>query len=181
MAAAGMLAAGCSAGSGPGRRPAVTRAPVAPTHGATTRARDGSQGRAGHPLSGKVIGIDPGHNGDNGADASYINQLVWNGREQETCDTTGAATAGGYTEAQFNFNVATYVQADLRRDGARVVMTRDGNGGIGPCVTRRAQILNHADPDVAIDIREHPSRVGGQTAPADASVRGSHRDHCAWR
>ncbi|HLX50298.1 MAG TPA: N-acetylmuramoyl-L-alanine amidase [Streptosporangiaceae bacterium] len=104
------------------------------------------------PLAGKVIGIDPGHNGGNGADPGYINQPIWNGRETETCDTTGTETDAGYTEAQFNFDVALYLRADLVSAGARVVMTRTSNDGVGPCVNTRAQILNNAHPDVAIDI-----------------------------
>jgi N-acetylmuramoyl-L-alanine amidase len=103
-------------------------------------------------LAGIVVGIDPGHNGLNGTDPSYINRLIWNGREQETCDTTGTQTDGGYTEAQFNFRVAVFLRADLLHDGAQVVMTRASNHGVGPCVTRRAQILNHVHANVAIDI-----------------------------
>ncbi len=109
-------------------------------------------GPAGRPLAGRVIGIDPGHNGGNGADPGYVDQLIWNGREEEACDTTGTETDGGYTEAQFNFNVATYLRQDLQRDGARVVLTRPSNDGVGPCVTRRAQIINQAQASVAIDI-----------------------------
>jgi N-acetylmuramoyl-L-alanine amidase len=104
------------------------------------------------PLAGKVVGIDPGHNGANGANPAYINQMIWNGRASETCDTTGTATNGGYTEAQFNFDVAQYLRADLRREGARVVLTRTTNSGVGPCVDRRAAILNKARSNVAIDI-----------------------------
>ena len=63
---------------------------------------------------------------------------MWNGREQETCDTTGTETDGGYTEAQYNFNVAQYLAADLTAEGAKVVMTRTSNTGVGPCVTTRA-------------------------------------------
>ena len=59
---------------------------------------------------------------------------------------------GGYTEASFNWNVARYLQADLRQAGARVVMTRHSNGGVGPCVTSRAHILNRAGATVALDI-----------------------------
>ncbi len=104
------------------------------------------------PLSGTVIGIDPGHNGRNYSDPSFINHLVWNGREMETCDTTGTATDSGYTEAQFNWKVAGYLTADLRADGARVVLTRHSNAGLGPCVNTRARILDRAHVNVAIDI-----------------------------
>ena len=98
------------------------------------------------------MGIDPGHNGLNGTDPAFVNHLIWNGRESETCDTTGTQTASGYTEARYNFNVARYLRADLIAEGARVVMTRGSNDGVGPCVDRRARILNRSGAQVAIDI-----------------------------
>jgi N-acetylmuramoyl-L-alanine amidase len=104
------------------------------------------------PLAGRVVGIDPGHNGGNFSDPGYIDQLIWNGRESETCDTTGTETASGLTEASFNFDVATDLRADLIAAGATVVMTRQDNTGVGPCVTTRAQIINNAHADVAVDI-----------------------------
>jgi N-acetylmuramoyl-L-alanine amidase len=114
------------------------------------------------PLAGKTIGIDPGHNGHNKDDPGYINKLVWNGRENEACDTTGTETNSGYTEARFNFNVATYLRADLRKDGARVVMTRSNNHGVGPCVNRRARILNRAHANVSIDIHADGGPAAGR-------------------
>jgi len=104
------------------------------------------------PLAGKIIGIDPGHNGLNYTDPAFLDHQVWNGREWEACDTTGTRTAGGYTEARFNWNVAVYLRADLIKLGARVVMTRTSDHGIGPCVNTRAQILDRARADVSIDI-----------------------------
>jgi len=105
------------------------------------------------PLAGRVVGVDPGHNGRNGTDPGYIDHQIWNGREYEDCDTTGTETDGGYTEARFNWNVATYLVADLHREGARVVLSRHSNDGVGPCVTRRAQIMNRAH--VAVEISIH--------------------------
>ena len=104
------------------------------------------------PLAGKTVGIDPGHNGHNYLYPGRINRLVWNGREWEACDTTGTQTRGGYTEPRFTFAVARYLRADLRSLGAHVVMTRTTNSGVGPCVNRRARILNRAHSKVAIDI-----------------------------
>jgi|SRR5579859_39378 len=118
--------------------------------------------RAERPLSGKVIGIDPGHNGGNAANPGIINALIWNGRAQETCDTTGTSTDGGYTEAQFNFSVAQYLRADLIRDGARVVLTRTSNTGVGPCVDRRAEIIDKAHADVAVDIHADGGPANGR-------------------
>jgi N-acetylmuramoyl-L-alanine amidase len=77
---------------------------------------------------------------------------VWNGREEEACDTTGTETDAGYTEALFNWRVARFLAADLRRDGATVVMTRHSNHGVGPCIDRRARIIDAAHADVAVDI-----------------------------
>jgi N-acetylmuramoyl-L-alanine amidase len=114
------------------------------------------------PLAGRVVGIDPGHNGGNFSDPGYINQLIWNGRESETCDTTGTETASGFTEASFNFDVATYLRADLIAAGAQVVMTRQSNTGVGPCVTTRAQIINNAHSDVAIDIHADGGPTSGR-------------------
>jgi len=104
------------------------------------------------PLSGTTVGIDPGHNGLNYTDPSFLGRQVWNGGEWEDCDTTGSATDGGYTEALFNFQVAGYLRADLIRAGARVVMTRTSNTGIGPCVNSRTAIINDSHADVAVDI-----------------------------
>jgi N-acetylmuramoyl-L-alanine amidase len=103
-------------------------------------------------LDGKVVLVDPGHNGGNFDASSVINQLIWNGRESETCDTTGAETDGGYTEAQFNWNVARYLTADLRAAGATVVLTRTSNTGVGPCVTKRAALGNKAHANAAVSI-----------------------------
>jgi N-acetylmuramoyl-L-alanine amidase len=120
--------------------------PVAPGRGLY------SPSAQAHLLAGQVVGIDPGHNGRNGTDPAYIDRMIWNGREQQACDTTGTETDSGYTEAQFNFNVAMYLRADLVQQGARVVLTRTSNDGVGPCVNRRAQMINDAHADVAIDI-----------------------------
>lgn len=114
------------------------------------------------PLAGRVVGIDPGHNGGNFSDANYIDQQVWNGREYENCDTTGTQAADGFTEASFNFDVATDLRADLIAAGATVVMTRDSNDGVGPCVTTRAEILNDAHVQVALDIHADGGPASGR-------------------
>ena len=113
-------------------------------------------------LSGKVVAVDPGHNGGNFAAASVIGKLIWNGRETETCDTTGAQTDGGYTEAQFNWNVAVYLTADLRAEGATVALTRTSNTGVGPCVTERAAIGNEVHANAAVSIHADGGPPGGR-------------------
>ncbi len=137
-----LLAAGCTAD------------PVG-AHGVAETVRSG-------PLAGLVIGIDPGHNGRNYTDPAYLDHQVWNGREKEACDTTGTQTNGGYTEPRFTWRVATFLAADLRREGAKVVMTRHDNHGIGPCVDRRARILDNAHSAVAIDIHADGGPASGR-------------------
>lgn len=138
----------------------AARRPVTET--AFSTAATASAASAPRPLAGRVVGIDPGHNGRNYADPAYIDHLVWNGRERESCDTTGTETDGGYTEARFNFNVARYLAADARALGASVVLTRTSNAGVGPCVDQRSEILNRAHADVAIDIHADGGPPGGR-------------------
>jgi N-acetylmuramoyl-L-alanine amidase len=147
LAAAGCSFVGVSSTASP------VRASSAPARGSSHPTPSGTPSRDRQPslpLGGKIVGIDPGHNGRNGTDPAYLAHQVFNGRTMEDCNTTGTQTASGYTESLFNWNVATYLMADLRRDGARVVLTRHNNHGIGPCVNRRSTMLNHTD--IAIDI-----------------------------
>ena len=135
---------------------------VAPVLAAAAPAAGSATTATARPLAGKVVGIDPGHNGRNYTDPSYIDHLIWNGRESEACDTTGTETDTGYTEARFNFNVARDLAADLKAEGARVVLTRTSNDGIGPCVNTRSQIINRAHANVAIDIHADGGPADGR-------------------
>lgn len=168
---ASVFCAGCSAavsGSEPvAADPSGAQVPVLASSGAAASPGTRSPAAAPAPtpalqLDGKIVGIDPGHNGGNFSDPAYIDQQIWNGREEESCDTTGTATASGYTEARFNFSVASYLRADLIAEGARVVLTRHSDNGVGPCVTTRAKILNRAHADVAIDIHADGGPVSGR-------------------
>src|ERR1700675_1983785 len=82
---------------------------------------------AAAPLSlrGRVVVLDPGHNGLNHRYPAVINRLVYAGNGYwKPCNTTGTATAGGFTEAAFTFDIALRVRAILLARGARVVLTR---------------------------------------------------------
>ena len=144
-------------------------------------------------MSGKTVVLDPGHNGGNVNAPSVINQLVAAGRgRMKPCNTTGTATASGYTEASFNWDVALRVRRLLEDRGARVVLTRQNNTGIGPCVDKRAAIGNAAHADAVIAIHADgapPSGRGfhviyppdaGSTAPIyQSSLRLAHAVHDA--
>jgi N-acetylmuramoyl-L-alanine amidase len=186
LAVCGLALCGCgpagAAGAAGASRPA-SRAPAPPsssppaaTPGATSSPSP-SPSPAALPLAGKIIGIDPGHNGGNFNAPTVIGQEVWNGTGWETCDTTGTTTDSGYTEAQFNFNVALDLRADLRRDGARVVMTRTSNDGVGPCVNTRSAIINNAHAAVAVDIHADGGPVSGRGFTVLEPVADGPNDH----
>ena len=160
LPAAIALVCGCGAGlSGP---QAASQSPVTSRASATASSAPRSNQARGGILRGKVVAVDPGHNGGNFHAASAIGKLIWNGRETETCDTAGAETDGGYTEATFNWDVARYLTADLRAEGATVVLTRTSNTGVGPCVTERAAIGNKARADAAISVHADGGPPGGR-------------------
>jgi N-acetylmuramoyl-L-alanine amidase len=146
----------------PNRTLAAVAVPLLVLAGTQAASSRPAAAGSGKPLAGKIIGIDPGHNGRNWTDPRYIDHQIWNGREWEDCDTTGTQTASGYTEARFTFNVAMYLRADLVKDGARVVLTRHNNHGIGPCVNRRARILDRAHARVSIDIHADYGPTSGR-------------------
>lgn len=147
--------------------PSSSAAPSTPV-AASTRA-EGSAVVLAAPapgaLSGKVVVIDPGHNGANGRHAAEINRKVDIGNGRKACDTTGTQTDAGYAEAAYTFDVSLRLQALLKAAGATVVLTRSTNTGVGPCITERAAVGNRAHADAAISIH-------GDGAPA--SGKGFH-------
>lgn len=114
-----------------------------------------SSPREGLPLGGMTISVDPGHNGGNFSHPEEIGKLVPAGVNGTTkpCNTTGTATDdGSLTEAQFNWDVARDLVPRLEKLGARVVLTRHSNDGVGPCVDERAEIANRAHAALALSI-----------------------------
>jgi N-acetylmuramoyl-L-alanine amidase len=185
------LAAGCGSGA-PAAAPSAaggSSAP-APAPSASGKPPPGAPVTAKGPLNlaavaGKTIVVDPGHNGADGQHPEIINQPVPMGTGVKPCETTGTETNSGYTESAFTFDVGTRLAALLRAAGAKVVLTRDSNTGVGPCVNIRAKIGNDAHANVAISIHAdgapesghgfhvmEPKKVG---APSDAVIVPSHR------
>lgn len=115
-------------------------------------------------LRGKIVAIDPGHNGANGAHPGAINKPVvaYADGQTKACDTTGTETNDGrLTESRFNLDVANDLAAKLRADGITVVMTRKTNDGVGPCINERAAIGNRAGADAAISIHADGAEAAG--------------------
>lgn len=113
-------------------------------------------------IAGKTILVDPGHNGQNYAHTEEINRPIDIGTQTRACDTTGTATDGGYTESEYNLDVALRLRAILQSRGANVVMTRSDNAGWGPCIDERAAIGNRAGATAAISIHADGGPVEGR-------------------
>ncbi|MFD6095445.1 N-acetylmuramoyl-L-alanine amidase [Nocardiopsis flavescens] len=158
-----LLATGCASASGaePGSDPTSAIPLPGPDDGSSGRGpgdtADGEDGAAQRPvgdgpLHDRVVVIDPGHNGGNASAASEINQQVPAGPQQKACDTVGAETNTGYPEHLFNWELSVLVKERLEADGATVVLTREDDEGVGPCIDERAGIGNEAEADAAVSI-----------------------------
>ncbi|MFD8691007.1 N-acetylmuramoyl-L-alanine amidase [Streptomyces sp. NPDC059651] len=130
------------------------------------------------PLSGKTVVIDPGHNPDNHLHTAEINRQVDIGTTHKECDTTGTSTNSGYAEARFTLDVSHRLRALLRAQGAKVILTYDGDRAFGPCVDERARIGNRAGADAVVSVHADGSAVGnrGFHVILPASVRGGGAD-----
>jgi N-acetylmuramoyl-L-alanine amidase len=175
LALAALLPAGCALQSGHAAAPAAATsgAPSGAATGGTARAAaaphsttpsgspapgtasassSAAPATSAHPLAGRTVVIDPGHNPGNVNYPDQINALVDVGNGSKACDTTGTSTDAGYSEADFTLDVARRARALLQAEGATVVFTQDGNLPWGPCVDKRAAIGNAAHADAAISI-----------------------------
>jgi N-acetylmuramoyl-L-alanine amidase len=104
-------------------------------------------------LAGLRVGLDPGHNGGNAASPDVVNALVPDGRGgMKACNTTGTATVDGYPEHAFAWDVAVRAKALLEERGAKVLLTRDGDDGVGPCVDERGRFGQENDADAVVSI-----------------------------
>lgn len=139
-------------------------APTSPVAALSQVAVPTTPDAAEQSLRGRVVHLDAGHNGGNAKAPATINGLVdAGGGVRKACDTTGAETNdGALTEAAFNLDVAKRTRALLRARGAKVVMTRSSNTGVGPCITRRAAIGNDAGADAAVSIHADGGPSGGR-------------------
>ncbi|MFI9200615.1 N-acetylmuramoyl-L-alanine amidase [Streptomyces sp. NPDC053048] len=163
--------------AGPSPSPSPRQDSPSPTPSAETDDAPAADG----PLKGKVVVVDPGHNARNSAHTAEINRQVDIGTGHKECDTTGTETNSGYTEAAFSLDVAHRLRTILQRQGAKVVLTHDGDRAYGPCVTERAAIGNKARGDAAVSIHADGAGPGqrGFHVILPASVRGGAADTSA--
>ena len=133
------------------------------------------------PLSGRTVTLDPGHDGGNASHPTEINRRVYAGYGlYKACNTVGTSTRRGYSEHAFTWDVANRAAALLRARGARVVLTRSSDTGVGPCVDVRPAIANRAGSDAVVSIHGDGNDSAGARGfhiiepiapPVTASVR----------
>jgi N-acetylmuramoyl-L-alanine amidase len=163
-----LLLTGCEedAPAAPAPAPVITRT-VTPTPTTVTPSTSSPPPSSSVPpvapaSSGKVVVLDPGHNGGNGSHPAEINRLVPAGRGQtKPCNTTGTSTNAGYPEHAFTWDVAQRVGEALVSKGIRVVYTRPDDTGVGPCVDKRAAAGNEANADAVVSIHADGSNSPG--------------------
>jgi len=193
-----LAATGCAGSASSGGRallPAVGSSAAGTTAGAAAGANAANQQSAAasasadaaalaHSLAGKTIVIDPGHDGGNAAHASEIAKPVPMGFGQtKACDNTGTNGDDGYPEHAFNFSVSLLVQQLLEARGAKVILTRTNDTGVGPCVNIRAAIGNNAHADAAISIHGDGFAASGhgfQIIRATKSAGGTANDAASY-
>ncbi|MCU1645045.1 MAG: N-acetylmuramoyl-L-alanine amidase [Nocardia sp.] len=123
----------------------------------------------GFPVAGRIVVIDPGHNGGGGAHPDEINAQVPDGRGgMKSCNTTGTNANDGYSEHEFNWDVAQQVRDLLTARGIQVVMSRDNDTGWGPCVDERGTLGNRVGAAAVLSIH------------ADGAPEGDHGFHVAY-
>ncbi|WP_219469415.1 N-acetylmuramoyl-L-alanine amidase [Nonomuraea rhizosphaerae] len=152
LAVCGLIATACS---GAGSDGAAAGQAAQAANAATTSEQAPVPAKpeaAAKPLDGKVIVIDPGHNGGNYRAPKAVNRKVNVLTKWKPCDTTGTETNNHYTEAAFTWDVSNRMLKILKSRGATVKLTRADNDSVGPCITQRAAIGNKAKADAAISV-----------------------------
>ncbi|MGV9411762.1 N-acetylmuramoyl-L-alanine amidase [Nocardia sp. NPDC003693] len=159
-------------GSGQVAAPVAAARPAADQLAGLTElaARDPGTRWPAVPGFARTVVLDPGHNGGGAAHPEVINAQVPDGRGgSKPCNTSGTSANDGYTEHEFNWDVAVRVRDLLTARGIRVVMSRDSDDGAGPCVDERGTLGNRVDAAAVVSIH-----ADGNTA---ADAHGFHVAH----
>jgi len=154
---AGTTAAGAAGEATAGASPSATAVPSA----AVPSPEIPGALAPGQDVHGRVVVLDPGHNGGNGAAPAQIDRKVDAGGFQKECDTVGASTDSGYPEHAFTWDVVNRAAKVLRDRGVTVVLSRGDDTGVGPCVDARARAGADAHADVAVSIHADGGPAAG--------------------
>lgn len=168
LAAIAVTCAVACTGAAPAPAPAGAPAALTPTAAAPA------------PAEQRVVVLDPGHNGGNYAARAEIRRQVPDGRGgTKACNTVGTQTDAGYPEHAFTFDVVKRIEARLVAAGVTVVLTRQDDTGVGPCVDQRAAAAEAADADLLVSVHAdgaapagHGFHVAHADPPTDPALGG---------
>jgi N-acetylmuramoyl-L-alanine amidase len=121
-----------------------------------------ASGSAAPAPAKRIVLLDPGHNGGNATHLAQINKKVPDGRGgTKPCNTVGTVTDNGVTEHEFNFDVADDVRDLLQSNGVTVIMTRNDDEGVGPCVDVRGKMDTKVNADLVVSIHADGAPASG--------------------
>src|SRR5690606_600487 len=157
---------------------AVVSTALALTPSAVTATAEPISPEMATKLAGKIVFLDPGHQGPNHTE--NLARQVSDGRGgTKDCQTTGMTTLNGVAEHTINWNVAQLVKTSLESLGARVVLSRQDDSGWGGCIDERARAANESGAAVAVSGRGGRrrrqggrARVGGGRGGGRGGARG---------
>lgn len=101
-------------------------------------------------IAGKIVFLDPGHNGAN--DASISRQVPTGRGGTKDCQASGTSTDDGYPEHTFTWDTTLRIRQALTALGVRTAMSRGNDNAVGPCVDERAAMANAIQPNAIVSI-----------------------------
>jgi len=101
-------------------------------------------------IAGKIVFLDPGHNGAN--DASISRQVPTGRGGTKDCQASGTSTDDGFAEHTFAWDTTLRIRQKLTALGVRTAMSRGDDTGLGPCVDERAAMANSLRPNAIVSI-----------------------------
>lgn len=101
-------------------------------------------------IAGKIVFLDPGHNGAN--DDSIGRQVPTGRGGTKDCQASGTATDDGYAEHTFAWDTTLRIRQALTKLGVRTAMSRGNDNALGPCVDERAALANSLKPNAIVSV-----------------------------
>jgi N-acetylmuramoyl-L-alanine amidase len=101
-------------------------------------------------IAGRIVFLDPGHNGAN--DASISRQVPTGRGGTKDCQASGTSANDGYPEHTFTWETVLRIRQELTALGVRTAMSRGNDDALGPCVDERAAMANALHPDAIVSI-----------------------------
>jgi N-acetylmuramoyl-L-alanine amidase len=118
--------------------------------GATSASAIPAATAAPTSIAGRIVFLDPGHNGAN--DASIGRQVPTGRGGTKDCQTSGTSADDGYPEHSFTWETVLRIRQELTALGVRTAMSRGDDTSVGPCVDERAAMANALKPDAIVSI-----------------------------